>query len=66
MIVAHTKPNSMFSNALNQRGKPVMDSLAQELVHELLNWNSADYVWITNVIESLAAYKIQKMERGDS
>ncbi len=44
MIVAHTKPNSTFGNALNQRGQPVMDSLAQELVHELLNWNSADYV----------------------
>jgi hypothetical protein len=41
MIVAHTNPNSKF-NALNQRGQPVMDSLAQELVHEVLKWNVAD------------------------
>jgi len=44
MIVAHTKPNNKFSNALNQRGQPVMDSLAQELVHEVLKWNVVDYV----------------------
>jgi len=35
MIVAHTKPNSRL-NSLNRRGQPVMDSLAQELVHEVL------------------------------
>jgi len=37
MIVAHTKPNSRL-NSLNKRSQPVMDSLAQELVHEVLRW----------------------------
>jgi hypothetical protein len=41
MIIAHTKPNSRFSTAVNKRGRPVMDSLAQELVHEVLHWNGA-------------------------
>jgi len=36
MMVAHTKPRSVAMNHVNQRGRPVMDSLAQELVEAIL------------------------------
>jgi hypothetical protein len=38
MMVAHTKPKgSTAMNNVNQRGRPVMDSLAQELVESILD-----------------------------